>query len=85
VPTKPHLAELVEIAHRCDCKTAVEAPGQDGVEHVFRVDGADFPWHISEGGPVVTRLGDDLYTVAVEFYARRVDAVGVEVRDDVPG
>lgn len=33
---------------------------------VFTVDGKDFPWYISERGPTLTRLEDDLYTVDVD-------------------
>lgn len=76
MPTE--FARLIEIRHRCDCRTATEPPGPDGDEHVLRIDGVDFPWHISEKGPVVHR-GEVGYTVTVEIMASEVDAVGVPV------
>jgi len=36
--------------------------------YVFTVDGEDFPWYISETGPIVTRLADDFYSVYVEIF-----------------
>lgn len=62
------IAKDVVIHHVCHCDTAVEHPEHDDPqEHVFTVDGEDFPWLISERGPVVKRLHDDLYSVDVEI------------------
>jgi hypothetical protein len=33
----------------------------------FDVDGVEFPWFISERGPIVTRIMDDLYAIDVEI------------------
>jgi hypothetical protein len=75
----PHLARNVVIRHVCHCvelarqareegKSLCEPSGHKPDEHVFTVDGEDFPWYISERGPLVTRLCDDLYTVDVELF-----------------
>lgn len=73
------LPEVV-IRHVCNCKTANEhPPGGADVEHIFTVNGEDFPWPISERGPIVTKLDDNLFTVGVEIFARKVDAVGIEI------
>jgi hypothetical protein len=62
------IAETVVIRHICHCKTATEHPGHDEVtEHMFTVDDQEFPWYISERGPIVARLTDDLYTIDVEL------------------
>jgi hypothetical protein len=79
VRTEAKVAETVVIRHRCECATATAPPGEDGEEHVLRIDGVDFPWHISERGPVVKRLAEGSYTVTVEIIAREVDAAGVAV------
>lgn len=34
----------------------------------FDVDGKDFPWYISERGPIVTQVDDELFTVGVEIF-----------------
>lgn len=60
------IAGRVVIRHTCHCATAVERTDGD-VEHVFAVDGEDFPWLISDSGPTVSRVADDLYIVAVEL------------------
>ena len=58
----------VVIRHVCHCKTAAEPPAdEDKIEHVFTIDGEDFPWYISERGQIVTRVMDDLYVVDVEI------------------
>lgn len=49
-------AKHVHIVHTGECP---------GCTHVFDVDGAEFPWHITEAGPRVTRLMDDFYAVNV--------------------
>jgi hypothetical protein len=36
-------------------------------DHKFEVDGAEFPWYISERGPIITRVSDDLFVVDVEI------------------
>lgn len=36
-------------------------------KYAFIVDGEDFPWWLSERGPIVTQVHDDLYTVDVEI------------------
>lgn len=35
--------------------------------YVFSIDGEDFPWLISEKGPVVTKLADDLWKIYIEI------------------
>lgn len=63
------IADTVVIRHICHCDGAIEHPGHDEVtEHVFTVDGEDFPWYVSQRGPIVTQLGDDWYTVDVEIF-----------------
>lgn len=37
-------------------------------EYSFVVDGEEFPWYISENGPHVTKLGNELYGIKVEIY-----------------
>jgi hypothetical protein len=62
------IAKTVVIRHVCHCDGAVEKPDCDEAkEHVFDVDGKEFPWFISERGPIVKRLADDLYSVDVEI------------------
>jgi len=34
----------------------------------FTVDGAQFPWYISEDGPQVTKLGNELYGITVAIF-----------------
>lgn len=61
------LPEVV-IRHTCTCEGALEHPAHGAPhEHVFTVNGEDFPWYISERGQRVTRLADDLYSVDVEI------------------
>jgi hypothetical protein len=63
------IAGCVVIRHTCRCDGAVEKTDDDAAtEHVFTVDGEDFPWYISERGPIVKRLRDDLYSIDVEIY-----------------
>jgi hypothetical protein len=62
------IAKTVVIRHVCHCDGAVEKPDCDEAkEHVFDVDGKEFPWFISERGQIVKRLADDLYSVDVEI------------------
>src|SRR5215212_7156200 len=62
------VADTVFIRHRCHCTTATEEPDECGViEHAFLVDDEEFPWYISERGPVVTRRADDWYTVEIDI------------------
>ncbi len=70
------IAKDVVIKHRCHCKTADEQPA-DGEpdEHVFTVDGEEFPWFISERGQIVKRLADDLYSIDVEIVGISKDTV----------
>lgn len=71
-PVRTGLAAIpaeVVIRHTCHCEAAVEpaAPGEPE-EHVFTVDGEDFPWPLpAERNPVVTRVADDLYRIALEL------------------
>lgn len=60
--------KVVEIQHTCHCDTAVERPhdGHSDV-HKFTVDGAEFPWYISEQGQKVSRIHDDLYVIEVDI------------------
>jgi hypothetical protein len=76
------LARTVTVHHICHCDAATEHPtdGED-VEHLFTIDGVEFPWHISDTGPVIVRLINDLYKVTVEIYAEHVEAVGIEIQD----
>jgi hypothetical protein len=37
-------------------------------QYRFDVDGEDFPWFVSDRGPQVTRVADDLYAIAVEIF-----------------
>jgi hypothetical protein len=39
-----------------------------GDEHRFTVDGEEFPWYITERGPIVTQVSDNLYTIHVEIF-----------------
>ena len=76
------LAGLIKIRHRCDCPTATEPPGEDGIEHVFTIDGEPFPWYITEAGPRVrllegTHQTDPVYGVTVEIVCTEVDAIGL--------
>lgn len=52
-------AEHVHIVHTGECPDCT---------HVFDVDGAEFPWYVTEAGPRVTRLADDVYAVHVEIF-----------------
>lgn len=61
------IAETVVIRHRCHCTPVAQPPHDTVIEHVFTVDGEDFPWLISDRGPIVTRLADDFYAVDVEI------------------
>lgn len=38
-------------------------------DFLFEVDGEKFPFYISQRGPIVDRLADDLYTVDIEIFA----------------
>jgi hypothetical protein len=38
-----------------------------GDENRFTVDGEEFPWYISERGPQVAKIADNLFTVHVEI------------------
>jgi len=80
-PPNPHIADRVEIRHECDCPSATVRPRGGHPEHVFTVDGVDFPWYITESGPSIARVFDDLYEITVTFYAHEVDASGVDVID----
>ena len=61
------IAAEVVIRHICHCEGSTETPETHALtEHVFMVDGKDFPWYISERGPTVTRVDDELYTVDVD-------------------
>lgn len=71
--TRP--ASTVVIRHKCDCPAASQPPGEDGIEHRFDVDGAIFPWYISEEGPRVTQL-DGMYTVEVTIFGVLRDDAG---------
>jgi hypothetical protein len=61
----------VVIRHVCArdmCRHAPERPADgDDDEHTFTVDGEDFPWLLTERGPTVSRLRDDLFVVDVEI------------------
>jgi hypothetical protein len=73
-------ADTVVIRHVCDCRDAIEHPGvSEANEHIFSIDGQEFPWHIKKV-PGVT-LTDCGYTVTVEILAHSVDAVGVPIQD----
>jgi hypothetical protein len=37
-------------------------------EFCFTVDGEEFPWYITERGPIVTQVSDNLYTIHVEIF-----------------
>ena len=68
VNTLDKMAGDVVIRHTCHCKRAAETPADDQAEeHVFTVDGKDFPWPISERGPIVARLTGDLFSIDVEI------------------
>jgi hypothetical protein len=60
-------AEVV-IRHTCHCKAAVEppAPGEPE-EHVFTVDGHDFPYLLPAENPEVSRVADNLYKIGVKI------------------
>jgi hypothetical protein len=74
------LARVAVIRHHCDCVSATVPPGEDGVEHVFTLDGVEFPWHISEEGPRVRKL-EGLYAIDVTIPVEDVDVDGVEIAD----
>jgi hypothetical protein len=73
------LANLVTIRHHCECDNATAPPGEEGVQHVFQIDGVDFPWHITEHGPVVREVDAGLYEIDVTIFAKKVDIDGVKV------
>lgn len=73
------LAGLITIRHRCDCEAATEPPGEDGIEHVFEIDGTEFPWYITEDGPKIRKPAGSLYEVTITILAERVDAIGIEL------
>jgi hypothetical protein len=81
----PTIPDRVVFTHRCHCPGATEPPGEAGVEHVFTIDGAEFPWYIAESGLKVTRLADDFYAIDLTVFANHVECVGVDVRDERPG
>jgi hypothetical protein len=54
-----NFAKRVHIVHTGKCPDCT---------HVFDVDGAEFPWYITEAGPRVTRLMDAFYAVHVEMF-----------------
>lgn len=68
-PGLDQIAGEVLLRHTCHCDDAVEksAPHEHD-EHVFQIDGEDFPWFLSARGPIVKRLRDDLYTVDIEIF-----------------
>ena len=76
------VAENVVIRHVCHCHASTQQPAPDAeTEHVFTIDDQEFPWHITERGPVVTRT-DCGYVVSVEIFAQHVDATGVPILDE---
>lgn len=75
------LARLVVVHHRCGCASATEPPGEHGVEHVFTIDGVEFPWAISEHGPRVYRVCENLYQIDVTILASAVEVDGIEISD----
>ena len=79
------MPELAVIKHRCECADAIAPPGEHGVEHVFTLDGVEFPWCISEEGPRVVRMCEGLYAINVTILVRDVEVDGVEVADPGPG
>lgn len=64
---QPPIAGLVVWRHPCDCATASRPlePGEEP-EHRFDVDGAEFPWHITEGGARFAKRGG-VYLVEVDI------------------
>lgn len=40
----------------------------DHSPYMFTVDGVRFPWYVSERGPLITRVANDLYIVDVEVF-----------------
>lgn len=81
-PVRTGLAAIpaeVVIRHTCHCEAAVEpaAPGEPE-EHVFTLDGHDFPYLLPGGeNPEVIRVADDLYKIGVKIvlydtYTRQV-------------
>jgi hypothetical protein len=71
------LARTVLYRHACECATASRplAEGEEP-EHRLEFNGQPFPWHITEDGATITKLGDGLYTVRVEILVRDVDTDG---------
>jgi hypothetical protein len=73
----PRLARTVLYRHPCDCASSSRPlePGEEP-EHRLEIDGVAFPWHITEDGATITKLGDGLYTVRVEILVHDVDTDG---------
>jgi hypothetical protein len=61
------IAQRVVIRHTCNCKYAIAKPVYEAEQHVFTVDGEDFPWYITERGQIVKRIRDDLYLIDIEI------------------
>lgn len=73
-------AGVIKIRHRCHCATAAEPPGDDGIiEHVFEIDGQEFPWYITEDGPEIVKLGEGLYAVSITLVCQAVDVIGIPI------
>lgn len=71
------LAEMVVHRHECDCASASRPLGEgEEPQHRLDIDGQPFPWHITEEGPIITKLGNGYYTIRVEIFARAVDTDG---------
>lgn len=71
----PTTAKTVVYRHPCDCANASRPLGEgEKPEHRFDVDGAPFPWHMTEAGPHFLQLAPQLYAVYVRIIPLLRDA-----------
>jgi len=77
--SEPRIPDEVVLRHTCHCKAAAEpaAPGEPE-EHVFTVDGRDFPYLLLGGeNPDVVRFADNIYTISVAIILMRKETFAV--------
>lgn len=82
-PPKRVYANQITIRHVCTCANSTEHPHDEAdTEHIFRIDGLDFPWHISEKGPIVKHTDCGSYVVVEIAAPNNIDAVGIPIIDE---
>lgn len=73
-PERPPIAGRIVYRHRCHCDNANVKPlAGEGDEHRFDVDGAPFPWYITEEGARFSKAGVGLYLVEVDILGLEAD------------